>query len=152
MGNPTVFPKLRGSTVESTQARTQDNTDIVLRPIAEALGRTPIMGVAPVWTALELNPLYTRFDNFYAAPGYYVDALMRVWVKGVLTSAAGAPGGTRIASLPLSARPKEGQIYSVNGGAAYHRISMRPDGDILDLTGTGAGGSLSIDFSFLVGQ
>lgn len=148
----TVFPKLRGTTMQPDAVRAQDNTDTVLRPVATALANTPIMGVAPVWTLLELNPLYANFGGTSAVAAYYKDALMRVWLKGVLTSAAGAPGGTVMATLPPGFRPREDQVKSVAGNGAYHALYMQQTGQIIDATGTGAGALVNVDFSFLADQ
>lgn len=153
MSVPTVFPKLRGVGVNEHAARAQDNTDIVLRPLAQALSQTPIMGVAPVWTALALNSAFANFGGQFATAAYYKDALFRVWSKGVLVTAAGVGAGATVATFPPGFRPRETQRKAVEGnGATVQFISIDPTGVCAVEVAVGAGGTLDFDFSFLAEQ
>lgn len=153
MGNPTVFPKLRGSTIPESAARTQDNTDIVLRPVAQALSKTPIMGVAPTWTALEINAaFFVNVGNGLAVAAYYKDAFMRVWVKGYLSAPAGAAGGSLLATMPAGYRPSETHVFAVAGNGAYQSIALSLTGDLTIGIGMAAGEAIRPEFSFLAEQ
>lgn len=147
----TVFPKLRGGPDE-TVTRTQDNVDQVLRPVAQALSRTPIMGVAPVWIALALDPAFANTGGQLAVAAYYKDPFFRVWAKGSLTSAAGVAAGALIATLPASYRPKETLRLAVPVTAGAQWLTISGTGAISTAFAIAAGGEIDLAFSFLAEQ
>lgn len=146
---PTAFPKLRGS--DSTLSRTQDNVNIQLGPISQALSQTPIMGSAPIWTPVTLDAAFASLGAPYATAAYYKDALWRVWSVGVLVSAAGVGAGATVFTFPMGLRPSSTQRKAVEGsGATAQFVSIDAAGVVTVEVAVGAGGTLDVDFSFLV--
>lgn len=150
MALPTTFARLRKDPLTS---RVQDQVATTLTPIAQAVASSPLMGGAPVWLALELVPAFANIGGAFATAAYYKDSLFRVWVKGVLTCAAGCAAGTTIATMPAGLRPAERQRKAVEGNVATVQfISIAPTGVLTNEVLIGAGGSIDLDFSFLAEQ
>lgn len=147
MATPSQFLKLRG---DGQPARAQDNISTTLTPIAQALNQTPIMGTPPTWISHSLNAAFANAGGLYATAAYYKDALMRVWSKGVLTSAAGVAAGAAVLTFPAGFRPRETQRKAVEGnGATVQFISIASSGVCSVEVAVAAAGTLDIDFSFL---
>jgi len=150
MASPSRFQKLRGTDAHSS--RVQDAVSHTLEPIANGLNGSPIMGVKPVW--LPLQPA-TGFSNFgaFAQIAYYVDSLMRVWVRGDVFCVAGCATGTVVTTLPSGARPKFICRKAVEGtGATVQFLGVAPNGNVTVDVVVAAGGNLSVDFSILAEQ
>jgi hypothetical protein len=146
---PSAFPRLRNDE-QPQQSRVQDGIQGTLGPLAQALNSTPIMGAAPVWIPVELDPAFTNFGGAFATAAYYKDSLMRVWVKGVLFSAAGVAAAATVTTLPFGYRPAQTQRKAVEGnGATVQFVSIAQTGVCTVEKLIAAGGTLDIDFSFL---
>jgi hypothetical protein len=152
MALSTVFPRLR-SDEQPQQSRVQDGIQGTLGPLAQALNATPIMGSAPVWIPVDLDPAFANFGGAFATAAYYKDSLMRLWAKGVLVTAAGVAPAATVATLPFGFRPAQTQRKAVegNGGTAQF-ISIAPTGICTVELVVAAGGTVDFDFSFLVEQ
>lgn len=148
--------KIRSTDEHSS--RVQDNVATAFGPTAQALSRTPIMGVAPVWIQPTLLNGYQNFNapgGTFAQAGYYVDSLSRLWCKGTLLNQSGGilTPSTAILRFPSGARPNEQQRLTVCGdGFAYQFVSVTPDGNAFPGVNVAAGGSLDIFFSYLAAQ
>lgn len=140
---PNRFPKLRGP--DGMLSRVQDNVDLVLGPVAKALGATPIMGAAaPAWVPLViLSPLWAQLALPEAQGAVHKDALGYVWTKGTYSSAAGDPSGTTVVQYPVGYRPKERlRVMAPSNGLVY--LLMEPDGSVITGLAVPAGGSISL--------
>lgn len=131
-------------------ARTQDNINQVLQPLARAVMATPIMGAPPPpWIQPDLLADFVPTANF-ATPGYFRDALGFVHVKGSVTTAAGAGVGTAIFLFPQGYRPAAYQRFCVDGTlSTYQCLQVGPDGFLVPAVAIVAGGATFLTLSFL---
>ncbi len=152
MANPTVFPKLRGGPELTTRA--QDSVDIVLRPLAQAVGATPIMGApAPPWLAPGLQNGFINLTAGFVPAGYHRDALGYVWARAVLQSTPGAAAGTTLFELDPGYRPLFSLLFAVYGDAATLQfIVITPTGLIQNQVAMAAGTNIGFHVSFLAEQ
>lgn len=149
MSTPTQFLKLRG---DGQPARTQDNIDSTLRPIAEALNITPIMGNAPTWQPFPMDPAFASVTG-QAAPSFYKDALMQVQTQGRMTTSAGVLAGATIGTFATGLRPKLPISRPVRGnGATYQSVTIAPTGVVTCDAAIAPGGTIDLGFSFLAEQ
>jgi len=154
MGIPTVFPKLRGGEVTAEQARALDNVDAVLRPMAQALSKTPIMGAPPPgWVRPALLADFVNLGGGFATVGYAKDALGYVWLKGLLSTPAGQAAGTHVMTLDPGYRPSESVVFPCYGNAATAQfISIDPGGAVFSQVIIAAAGTIGFYVSFLAEQ
>lgn len=140
--------KIRGPDEKSRQT---DNIDAVLRPVAQALVVTPIMGAPPPpWIQPSLAAGWATSLAPLALPAYHKDCLGYVHLQGVVTDTTGAPNAGLILTLPMGYRPK--QLHLIPGGAAtYTVLLLSPDGTLVPATGLpiAANSFVSFDFIFL---
>jgi hypothetical protein len=151
MVTPTRFPRLRG---EGQPSRAQDNIAGTLDPVARALAATPIMGApAPTWIQPSLLGDLTNLGGGNATAGYHKNALGYVWMKGVITSAAGLAGGTQLLQLDMGYRPSETILFPVwSDAGAGQAISVDPSGIVFCQAAVGVAGWLTLNVSFLAEQ
>ncbi len=155
MGTPTVFPKLRGDGVTEGQSRSQDNVDTVLRPMAQALSKTPIMGAPPPgWTPIVLAAGFAYTTTNQKLPAFQKDALGYVWAGGGgIQHAAGCAAGTTMFTFPIGHRPSSIIHFAVKGsGATAQFLEVRSNGDVQVEVLIAAGGFIDFFFSFLAEQ
>lgn len=155
MPAPSQFAKLRD---QEHSSRVQDNIDATLRPLAEALNSTPIMGAPPPpWIRPDLLNgfvnLVAVLGGLSSIAGYHRDALGYVHVKGTLYHVAGVAAMTPIMVFPPGYRPKETQTFPVKGpGAAIQYINITPDGTVSPIVALAGADSCDFAFSFLAEQ
>lgn len=134
-------------------ARQADAVDATLRPVAEALCRTPIMGAAPPpWIPHALSTGFANAGAPLAVAAFHVDALGYLHSKGSLTCAAGCAAGTTIATIPIGTRPSETLRLAVPVTPGAQWVTVAPTGIIATAFVIGAGAQIDLAFSFLVEQ
>ena len=133
MGTPAVFTKLLGE--NELSSRVQQAIDSTLRPLAAAVGATPIMGApAPAWRATDLLNGWTNLNATNAAfppLGYHKDALGYVHLRGYLVAGT---LNVSCAVLPPMYRPAFRLTfpgYVFNGASTTGDIEVREDGNIV---------------------
>ena len=145
-----VFPKLRSP---EHDARTQDNVDVVLRPVAQALAQTPIMGAAaPAWVAPSLLNGFTNTGGARALAGIHKDALGYVHGQGALTHAAGTAAGTQILLLASGYRPRNTIRIAVPVTPGAQWVEITPSGVLTTGFAIAAAGEIELSFIFLAEQ
>lgn len=144
------FLKLRG---ESHDSRSQDNIDATVRPIAMAVGKTPIMGASPpAWIRPELSTLFANVGAPLALAGFHRDCLGYVHSKGSLVSAAGCATGTTIMVFPMGYRPSETLRLPVPVTAGGQWVTVNAAGIVATAFVIAAGGGIDLAFNFLAEQ
>lgn len=145
-----VFLKLRG---EGRDSRTQDNISATLEPAVRALSATPIMGAPPPgWI---IPTLLLDFVNAtgQAVAAYHRDALGYFHGKGAVSTAAGQGAGSVIFTIPMGYRPRETlRLAVVGNGFTFQAVRVTPSGDVINEVAIAAGGSIDLNFTFLVEQ
>ncbi len=154
MGNPTSFPRLRGAGVPEELARAQDNVNITLGPLAEAVSKTPIMGAAPPpWTPILLLNGFTVTGAGQKDPEFQKDALGYVWCGGAMFHAAGCIAGTVAFNLPMGYRPRKAIHFAVKGNLATAQFfNVEANGNVSVEVAVAANGFTDFYFSFLAEQ
>lgn len=150
MAAPSQFLQLR---VDELSSRVQDNINATLRPLAEAIGATPIMGAPPpAWIAPSLVNGFANQGLGFAVAGYHKDALGYVHAKGVIldSTAAGIAANTAAFTFGKGYRPAETLLIPAYGAAATVQfLSVSPAGVVTVLVALAASARLGFYFSFL---
>lgn len=152
MANP-AFPKLRKQD-DAQSSRAQDSIDSVLRPVAAALTKTPIMGAAPpAWIAPDLLNGFVNLAGQFATIGFHRDCLGYVHCKGVLIHSVGCAASTTIMVFPVGYRPARTQRFAVEGaGYAIQFVDVKATGVASNDVLIAPGGTMDFAFTFLAEQ
>lgn len=164
MANPTRFAQLLGLPSKSATSevsedhharlsRVQANVAQVLNPVAQALGKTPIMGAPPPpWIAPDLQNGFIDSGSDAGRPSFHKDALGYVHGRGEAKIVAGTAGSTVVYTLPLPCRPSLVLRVPVFGtGITLQWLSISPNGDVTALLAIAAPGIVDVNFDFLAG-
>lgn len=156
----TVLGKLRAPD-EPLQTRVQDAVWGTLMPLAERVGKTPIMGAAPPpW----LRPDIISTSGFAQATAgvtpflpltaFHKDALGYVHGKVGLITAAGVAGNITAFTMPIACRPLELMVAFMGdgGGVNVWETFVRPNGSFVIVDAVGAGGIVVGTFTYLAEQ
>lgn len=106
----------------------------------------------PAFLDLLLNSPWIVFNSgapvlgvTFSYPGYYRDALGRVFIRGIVSSGTSA---TAIATLPVGFRPQYRHMFTgvvdVGAGDAFCRVDVGADG-VISFQGAGTANYLSLD-------
>jgi hypothetical protein len=93
----------------------------------------PGPAAAEPWKALAFSSGWTNFGAIFEVGSYRKDQLGVVHLRGLITRAAGTPGGgSQIAVLPPGYHPQRALIFVVQTGEpnGVGRIDVRPDGSL----------------------
>ncbi len=146
--SPSKFLQLR---TEEHSSRVQDNINATLRPLAQAVGATPIMGAPPpAWISPNLLADFVNVGGGSATAGYHRDALGYVHIKGLVSTAAGTAANTTIFTIAMGYRPKESLLLPVFGTAgAVQFVTITPAGAVQARLLIAAGGSIGLNVTYL---
>lgn len=99
----------------------------------------------PIYANLLLNSPWVAFGGAANVPGFYRDALGRVFLRGLVASGTNA---TTIATLPAGFRPQATNLYSCVGSVGTEqavRVDVTAAGAIITLSTAGTFLYLSLD-------
>lgn len=147
MTTPVRFPSLRDPDAPQI-SRAQDAIGNTLRPVAQALSVTPIMGAAlPSWIQPDLKADFINVAGRTA--GYHKNALSYVFGRGRVSTAAGQAGGTTIYTLPSMYRPGLNITFPIPGSAGFQTLTITTSGVVSVDAAIAAGGTVDLLFCFL---
>lgn len=147
VSGPTQFQKLRG---EGQPARTQDNVGAVLNPLAQAVGKTPIMGAPPPpWIRAALLNGFAELDSPYPPTSFHRDALGYVHARVSIQHAAGA-ATVDVMEFPQGYRPDSSMLVTGSDGAGvFFEFTLDESGVLQNITTFAAGDAAQFSFTFL---
>jgi hypothetical protein len=141
------------TTIRSDDAhvsRVQDNVARAVNPVIQAISTTPIGGSPP--PPQQSPSLLNGFTNVltgYAPFGCHKDCLGYVHVGGLVKNTAGCAAGTSVVLLPPGLRPAQKRAFVVQYSGAFGLIAVDSAGSIAVQHVIAAGGTLTMEFTFL---